>query len=162
MCSRCSDLVLEAAETHLHDRNFADGEGRRLFPSRTDIASAALLAICGSVSQNRVARARSLRVNFQQFLGRLPLPTMILRWNLKPIYQNQAACEFCAVWEKGPEEAKRTKANSPVPVRSWTNAVFSSNVGWMRNCKCAQGDKQNSQRNGCNTRARQICERQFN
>ena len=60
-------------------------------------------------------RERSVRVNFQQFLGSLPLPTMILRWNLKPIYQNQAAREFCAVWEKGPEEAKRTKANSPVP-----------------------------------------------
>lgn len=60
-------------------------------------------------------RERSVRVNFQQFLAGLPLPTMILRWNLKPIYQNQAAREFCAVWEKGPEEAKRTKANSPVP-----------------------------------------------
>jgi DNA-binding CsgD family transcriptional regulator len=60
-------------------------------------------------------RERSVRVNFQQFLGGLPLPTMILRWNLRPIYQNQAAREFCAVWEKGPEEAKRTKANSPVP-----------------------------------------------
>jgi DNA-binding CsgD family transcriptional regulator len=40
---------------------------------------------------------------------------MILRWNLKPVYQNPAAHEFCALWEKGPEEAKRTKANSPVP-----------------------------------------------
>ena len=62
-----------------------------------------------------LGRERSVSVNFQQFLGRLPLPTMILRWNLKPIYQNPAAREFCAVWEKGPEEAKRTKANSPVP-----------------------------------------------
>jgi DNA-binding CsgD family transcriptional regulator len=35
---------------------------------------------------------------------------------LKPIYQNNAAREFCAVWEKGPEEAKRTKATSPIPV----------------------------------------------
>ena len=60
-------------------------------------------------------RERSVRVNFQQFLRRLPLPTIILRWNLKPIYQNPAAREFFAVWEKGPEEAKRTNANSPVP-----------------------------------------------
>lgn len=60
-------------------------------------------------------RERSVRVNFQQCLRRLPLPTIILRWNLKPIYQNPAGREFCAVWEKGPEEAKRTKANSPVP-----------------------------------------------
>src|SRR5262245_15225118 len=54
-------------------------------------------------------RERSLRVDFEAFLSRLPLPTAILRWNLKPIYQNRAAREFCAVWEKGPEEAKRTK-----------------------------------------------------
>jgi DNA-binding CsgD family transcriptional regulator len=40
---------------------------------------------------------------------------MILRWNLKLIYQNKAAREFCAMWEKGPEEAKRTKANSSIP-----------------------------------------------
>src|SRR5262245_2658924 len=56
-----------------------------------------------------------VRVNFQQFLRRLPLPTIILRWDLRPVYQNPAAREFCAVWEKGAEEAKRTKANSPVP-----------------------------------------------
>ena len=60
-------------------------------------------------------RERFVRLNFQQFLRRLPLPTIILRWDLKPIYQNPVAREFCAVWEKGPEEAKRTKANSPVP-----------------------------------------------
>src|SRR5215471_21574121 len=60
-------------------------------------------------------RERLVRVNFQRFLQRLPLPTIILRWDLKPIYQNPAAREFCAVWEKGPDEAKRTKANSPVP-----------------------------------------------
>jgi DNA-binding CsgD family transcriptional regulator len=60
-------------------------------------------------------RERSVRVNFQQFLQRLPLPTMVLRWNLKPIYQNPAARDFYAVWEKGPEEAKRTKASSPIP-----------------------------------------------
>lgn len=60
-------------------------------------------------------RERSVRADLEQFLRRLPLPTIILRWNLKPIYQNKAAREFCAVWEKGPEEAKRTKANSSIP-----------------------------------------------
>jgi len=45
----------------------------------------------------------------------LPMPTILLRWNLKVIYQNRAAREFCAMWEKGPEEAKRTKATSPIP-----------------------------------------------
>ena len=60
-------------------------------------------------------RERSVRMDLEEFLRRLPLPTIILRWNLKPVYQNNAAREFCALWEKGPEEAKRTKANSPIP-----------------------------------------------
>ena len=60
-------------------------------------------------------RERSVRIDFEAFLSRLPLPTIILQWNLKPIYQNRAAREFCAVWEKGPEEAKRTNAASPIP-----------------------------------------------
>ena len=60
-------------------------------------------------------RERSVRADFEEFLRRLPLPTIVLRWNLKPIYQNPAAREFCVVWEKGPEEAKRMKATSPIP-----------------------------------------------
>src|SRR5258707_921419 len=63
-----------------------------------------------------VERERCVRADFEEFLQALPLPTIILRWNLRPIYQNTAAREFCAVWEKGPEEAKRTKASSPIPV----------------------------------------------
>ncbi len=38
-----------------------------------------------------------------------------LSLDLKPIYQNRAARDFCAVWEKGPEEAQLTKATSPIP-----------------------------------------------
>jgi DNA-binding CsgD family transcriptional regulator len=60
-------------------------------------------------------RERSVRMDFEEFMKRLPLPTIILQWNLKPIYLNRAAREFCAVWQKGPEEAKRTKATSLVP-----------------------------------------------
>jgi len=60
-------------------------------------------------------RERSVRIDFETSLSRLPLPTIILQWNLKPIYQNRAAREFCAIWEKGPEEARRTKAASPIP-----------------------------------------------
>jgi hypothetical protein len=61
-------------------------------------------------------RERCVRADFEEVLQALPLPTIIFRWNLRPIYQNKAAREFCAVWEKGPEEAKRTKASSPIPV----------------------------------------------
>ena len=60
-------------------------------------------------------REHSLRMDLEEFLSRLPLPTILLRWNLKPIYQNRAARDFCAVWEKGPEEAQLTKATSPIP-----------------------------------------------
>jgi DNA-binding CsgD family transcriptional regulator len=56
-----------------------------------------------------------VRIDFETFLSRLPLPTIILQWNLKPIYQNRAAREFCAVWEKGPQEARLTNAGSPIP-----------------------------------------------
>src|SRR6266571_1177360 len=60
-------------------------------------------------------REHSVRMDLEEFLSRLPLPTIVLRWNLKPIYQNRAARDFCAVWEKGPEEAQLTKASSPIP-----------------------------------------------
>jgi DNA-binding CsgD family transcriptional regulator len=60
-------------------------------------------------------REHSLRMDLEGFLSRLPLPTMLLRWNLKLIYQNRAARDFCAVWEKGPADAQLTKATSPIP-----------------------------------------------
>src|SRR5438132_9619 len=36
-------------------------------------------------------REHSVRVDFEEFLSGLPLPTILLRWNLKLIYQNRAA-----------------------------------------------------------------------
>jgi DNA-binding CsgD family transcriptional regulator len=78
---------------------------RRLYPQF-------LTALCRLRS---LEREHSVRMDFEEFLSRLPMPTILLRWNLKLIYQNWAAREFCAVWEKGPEEAKRTKATSPIP-----------------------------------------------
>src|SRR5882672_9624733 len=60
-------------------------------------------------------REHSLRLDLETFLSRLPLPTILLRWNLKPVYQNRAARDFCAVWEKGPEQSQLTNSKSPVP-----------------------------------------------
>jgi len=71
-----------------------------------------LTALCRLRS---LEREHSLRMDLEGFLSRLPLPTILLRWNLKPIYQNRAARDFCAVWEKGPEDAQLTKATSPIP-----------------------------------------------
>jgi DNA-binding CsgD family transcriptional regulator len=71
-----------------------------------------LTALCRLRS---LEREHSLRMDLEEFLSRLPLPTILLRWNLKRIYQNRAARDFCAVWEKGPEEAQLMKATSPIP-----------------------------------------------
>jgi DNA-binding CsgD family transcriptional regulator len=60
-------------------------------------------------------REHSARMAFEEFLNRLPMPTILLRWNLKSIYQNRAARDFCAMWEKGPEAARLMKASSPIP-----------------------------------------------
>jgi DNA-binding CsgD family transcriptional regulator len=60
-------------------------------------------------------REHSARAAFEEFLRRLPLPTILLRWNLKPAYQNQAAREFCALWERGPRMARLMKANAALP-----------------------------------------------
>src|SRR2546429_1187176 len=60
-------------------------------------------------------REHSVRMDLEEFLSRLPLPTILLRWNLKTIYQNRAARDFCAVWEKGTQEAQLMKVTSPIP-----------------------------------------------
>src|SRR5213083_1237893 len=72
-----------------------------------------LTALCRLRS---LEREHSVWMDLEEFLSRLPLPTILLRWNLKPIYQNRAARDFCAVWEKGPEEAQLTKATSGIPL----------------------------------------------
>src|SRR5438552_4364193 len=71
-----------------------------------------LTALCRLRS---LEREHSLRMDLEEFLSRLPLPTILLRWNLKPIYQNRAARDFCTVWEKGPEAAQLMNATSPIP-----------------------------------------------
>ena len=60
-------------------------------------------------------REHSARAAFEEFLRRLPLPTILLRWNLKLAYQNQAAREFCALWERGPKMARLMNANAVLP-----------------------------------------------
>jgi DNA-binding CsgD family transcriptional regulator len=60
-------------------------------------------------------RERAARTALESFLSRLPLPTMLLRWNLRLVYQNKAAREFCNLWAVGPELASITKAKQPVP-----------------------------------------------
>ena len=62
-----------------------------------------------------VGRERAVRMDLEECLRQLPLPTMLLRWNLKLIYRNRAARDFCAVWEKGWKQARLLKAASTIP-----------------------------------------------
>src|SRR5207249_8792331 len=39
-------------------------------------------------------REHAVRVAFEQFMRRVPLPTVLLRWNLRLVYRNQAASEI--------------------------------------------------------------------
>jgi len=59
-------------------------------------------------------REHTERVAFQEFLRRVPLPTILLRWNLRLVYQNQAASDFCSVWQRGPEQARLIKTSAPL------------------------------------------------
>src|SRR5207248_7405389 len=62
------------------------------------------------------SRERVVRVALEQFMRRLPLPTVLLRWNLRLAYRNQAAVESCAVWQRGPLGARFIKLKAPLPL----------------------------------------------
>jgi DNA-binding CsgD family transcriptional regulator len=64
-----------------------------------------------------VEREHSARLALEEFLSRLPLPTMLLQWNLTCVYQNQAAREFCALWERGPDLARVLKTAADIPIQ---------------------------------------------
>jgi DNA-binding CsgD family transcriptional regulator len=69
---------------------------RNLYP-HFDVA----LRRIGQIERERVARSA-----FERFLRHLPLPTILLNWNLRLVYANRAAREFCAAWKYGPEAAR--------------------------------------------------------
>ena len=60
-------------------------------------------------------RERAERVAFEQFMRRVPLPTALLRWNLRLVYRNQAAAECCAVWQRGFSGPRFIKLKAPLP-----------------------------------------------
>ena len=62
-----------------------------------------------------IEREHTERLAFQEFLRRIPLPTVLLRWNLQLVYRNQAASDFCSVWERGSEQARLLKTKVPLP-----------------------------------------------
>lgn len=58
----------------------------------------------------RLHRERSVRISFESFLQHLPLPTVLLTWELAPIYRNRAALDACLAWRYGLERARQFKA----------------------------------------------------
>jgi DNA-binding CsgD family transcriptional regulator len=60
-------------------------------------------------------RERAKRLAFEQFMRRVPLPTALLRWNLRLVYRNQAAAEFCAGWQRGFSGLRFIKLKAPLP-----------------------------------------------
>src|SRR5438552_1606647 len=60
-------------------------------------------------------REHAVRVAFEQFMRRVPLPTVLLRWNLRLVYRNQSASDFCSVWQRGTEQARLIKTKAALP-----------------------------------------------
>jgi DNA-binding CsgD family transcriptional regulator len=60
-------------------------------------------------------RDHTVRVALEQFMRRVPLPTILLRWNLRLAYQNQAASDFLSLWQRGPERARLIKTKAVLP-----------------------------------------------
>src|SRR6266404_4592510 len=61
-------------------------------------------------------REHTIRVALEQFMRRVPLPTILLRWNLRLVYRNQSASDFCAVWQRGAEQTRLIKSEAPLPL----------------------------------------------
>ena len=60
-------------------------------------------------------RERAERVAFEQFMRRVPLPTALLRWNLRLVYRNLAAAEYCTAWQRGFSGPRFIKLKAPLP-----------------------------------------------
>ena len=60
-------------------------------------------------------REHTVRVALEQFMRRVPLPTILLRWNLRLVYRNQSASDFCSVWQRGAELTRLIKSEAPIP-----------------------------------------------
>src|SRR5437667_7266390 len=65
-----------------------------------------LTALCRLRS---LEREHSLRMDLEEFLSRLPLPTILLRWNLKRINKTGPPATFAPCGEKGPEKQNGRK-----------------------------------------------------
>jgi DNA-binding CsgD family transcriptional regulator len=61
------------------------------------------------------SRERAVRIALEQLMRRVPLPTVLLRWNLRLAYRNQAATESCALWQRRSPGERFIKTKAPLP-----------------------------------------------
>lgn len=78
-----------------HGKNFTDEEMATLH-----LMHAHIEAVYRRV--NQIQNELSARDSLRDLLGRLPLPTILLDWKLKPVYHNPAAREACSQWQGDP------------------------------------------------------------
>jgi hypothetical protein len=78
-------------------------------------------------------REHSLRMDLEEFLSRLPMPTILLRWNLKPIYQNRLHVTSARCGKKDRRKRNERKQPPRFLPRSWIDAICSNNSGLRRN-----------------------------
>ncbi|HYT59643.1 MAG TPA: helix-turn-helix transcriptional regulator [Haliangiales bacterium] len=82
--------------------DFSDAEMKRLLGLHSYL-DAAMQRL------DRLHAERNARAAAEQLLQRLPLPTVLLDWDLRVIHSNAAACDSCALWNFGPEQARAIK-----------------------------------------------------
>lgn len=58
---------------------------------------------------------RATRRSIEESISRSPLPTVVLDWNLAPLFHNRAADEASAVWRLGPVAARALKPVFKLP-----------------------------------------------
>jgi DNA-binding CsgD family transcriptional regulator/PAS domain-containing protein len=63
----------------------------------------------------KLQNAAAIRQSLDGFLRDLPLPTVLLDWELRPVYYNRAALESCALWESGVAHKTRARDRLRVP-----------------------------------------------
>jgi DNA-binding CsgD family transcriptional regulator len=110
-------VFLERRPSPWRDRHHAQRKAGPPVPIGNETTPAALHAISnGAWSVTSSEREHTVRVALEQFMRRVPLPTILLRWNLGLVYRNQSASDFCSVWQRGAEQTRLIKSEAPLPL----------------------------------------------
>lgn len=72
----------------------------------------------------RIQREQNFRAALETFNRTMPVPLLLLDWELKIVFANQSAYESLAVWNHGPEKARAYKVRS----NAWIPAELDSAI----------------------------------